>query len=101
MAQVAPASAAAISPSGNGKKASLATALPFSESPASFAFQTAMREASTRDIWPASTRHRRLRLEPAHRRRQNADRSLVLLLSAASTTESAADFFSSAARRAL
>src|SRR4029453_14156509 len=53
MAQVAPASAAAINPSGNGKKASLATALPLSESPASFAFQTAIREASTRDIWPA------------------------------------------------
>ena len=32
------------------KKASLATALPLSESPASFAFQTAIREASTRDI---------------------------------------------------
>src|SRR4029434_1376538 len=53
IAQVAPASAAAISPSGNGKNASLATALPLSESPDSFAFQTAIREASTRDIWPA------------------------------------------------
>src|SRR6201984_3865416 len=53
MAHVAPASAAAINPSGNGKKASLATALPLSESPASFAFQTAMRDASMRDIWPA------------------------------------------------
>src|SRR5262245_18355619 len=53
MAHVAPASAAAINPSGNGKKASLATALPLSESPASFAFQTAIRDESTRDIWPA------------------------------------------------
>ena len=53
MAQVAPASAAAIRPSGKGKKASLATALPARERPASFAFQMAMREASMRDIWPA------------------------------------------------
>ncbi len=50
MAQVAPASAAARSPSGKGKKASLPTALPFRERPASAAFQTATREASTRDI---------------------------------------------------
>ena len=42
--------AAAMSPSANGKKASLATALPASERPASFAFQTAMRDASIRDI---------------------------------------------------
>src|SRR6266516_8167258 len=53
MAQVAPASAAAINPSGNGKNASLATALPLRESPASFAFQIAIRDESTRDIWPA------------------------------------------------
>ena len=51
--QAAPASAAAIKPSGNGKKASLATALPSSERPASFAFQIAMRDESTRDICPA------------------------------------------------
>src|SRR5256885_1414306 len=50
MAHVAPASAAAIKPSGKGKNASLATALPFSESPASFAFQIAMRDESIRDI---------------------------------------------------
>ena len=49
----APASAAAMRPSGNGKKASLPTALPLSDRPASPAFQIAMREASTRDIWPA------------------------------------------------
>src|SRR5216117_2418605 len=53
MAHVAPASPAAINPSGNGKKASLATALPLSESPASLDFQTAMRDASMRDICPA------------------------------------------------
>src|SRR5205085_8053799 len=52
-AQVAPASAAARSPSGNGKNASLATALPLSDKPASIAFQTAIRDESTRDIWPA------------------------------------------------
>src|SRR5690349_7962058 len=39
IAHVAPASAAATSPSANGKNASLATALPASESPASLAFQ--------------------------------------------------------------
>ena len=54
MAQVAPASAAAMRPSGNGKKASLATTLPARERPASSAFQMAMREASTRDIWPGA-----------------------------------------------
>src|SRR5438034_10337495 len=53
MAHVAPASDAATNPSGNGKKASLATALPLSESPASLDFQTAMRDASMRDICPA------------------------------------------------
>ena len=55
MAQVAPASAAASRPSGKGKKASDAMAEPCSESLASPAFQTAMREESMRDIWPAPT----------------------------------------------
>src|SRR3984957_12293918 len=44
MAAVAPASAAAIKPSGKGKKASLQTTLPRSESPASFAFKIAICE---------------------------------------------------------
>ena len=48
MAQVAPAAAAAMRPSGNGKNASLPTALPSRESPASFAFQIAIRDASTK-----------------------------------------------------
>lgn len=55
MAAVAPASAAAIRPSANGKNASLQTTLPLSERPASLAFQTAIRLASTRLIWPAPT----------------------------------------------
>jgi hypothetical protein len=38
---------------GKGKNASLQTTLPARESPASPAFQTAMRLASTRLIWPA------------------------------------------------
>jgi hypothetical protein len=38
---------------GNGKKASLATALPAKGKPASPAFHTAIRTESTRDIWPA------------------------------------------------
>ena len=50
IAAVAPASAAAINPSGNGKNASLQTTLPWSESPASPAFHTAMRLESTRLI---------------------------------------------------
>ena len=53
MAAVAPASAAASRPSGNGKKASLHTTLPASGSFASPAFHTAMRLESTRLIWPA------------------------------------------------
>src|SRR5256885_9210 len=53
MAQVAPASAAAMRPSANGKNASLAIALPLRERPASCAFQIAIRDESTRDIWPA------------------------------------------------
>ena len=53
MAALAPASAAAIKPSGKGKNASLQTTLPLSESFASCAFQTAMRLASTRLICPA------------------------------------------------
>ena len=55
MAAVAPASAAASRPSGKGKKASDAMMLPCSGSLASPAFQTAMREESMRDIWPAPT----------------------------------------------
>ncbi|GJD73999.1 hypothetical protein CFIICLFH_2232 [Methylobacterium goesingense] len=57
---VAPASAAAISPSAKGKNASEATTEPFARLSAtprrrapSAAFQAAMREESTRDIWPA------------------------------------------------
>src|SRR5439155_514210 len=40
-------------PFADGKNASLAIALPLRESPASCAFQIAIREESTRDIWPA------------------------------------------------
>src|SRR5262245_17876421 len=53
IAAVAPAFAAAINPSAKGKNASLQTTLPLRESFASPAFQTAMRLASTRLIWPA------------------------------------------------
>ena len=53
IAAVAPASAAASSPSANGNNASLATTEPCKSSFASPAFQTAMRELSTRAIWPA------------------------------------------------
>src|ERR1019366_8908520 len=53
IAAVAPASAAAMSPSGNGKNASLQTTLPASGNFASPAFHTAIRLASTRLIWPA------------------------------------------------
>ena len=59
---VAPASAAASSPSAKGKKASDATTEPMasdSDRPAalaaSAAFHAAMREESTRLIWPAPT----------------------------------------------
>src|ERR1700722_9433862 len=47
---VTPASARTSSPSGNGKKASLAPAPPFARSPA---FCTAISAATTRDCWPA------------------------------------------------
>src|SRR6266540_4051969 len=53
MTAVAPAAAAASTPSANGNSASLATAEPASETPAFWAFQIASRELSTRLIWPA------------------------------------------------
>src|SRR6186713_3313758 len=49
---VTPASAAASTPSGNGKKASLARTLPAARSPATL---TAIRTLSTRFGWPAPT----------------------------------------------
>jgi elongation factor G len=53
MQAVAPASMADCRPSAKGNMASEATMLPLRSSPASLAFQTAMREESTRLIWPA------------------------------------------------
>ena len=53
--QVAPASTTTSRPSRNGKKASLATAEPCSDSPAFAALMPAMRAESTRLIWPAPT----------------------------------------------
>ena len=50
MIAVAPASAAASTPSLNGKKASEASTVPLT---GSSAFATAIFEESTRDIWPA------------------------------------------------
>ena len=53
MQAVAPASIADCKPSAKGNIASDATMLPLRSSPASFAFQIAMREESTRLICPA------------------------------------------------
>ena len=61
---MAPASAAAMSPSAKGKNASEATMEPLRSRLASPAFQTAIFELSTRDICPAPTP--RVRSQPAY-----------------------------------
>src|SRR5207237_665445 len=53
MIALTPASSASFGPSGKGKKASEARTAPPRSCPSSRAFATAIRTASTRDIWPA------------------------------------------------
>src|SRR5712692_2905088 len=53
MIAVTPSSSARFGPSGNGKNASEASTAPCRSWPSSRAFPTAIRTASTRDIWPA------------------------------------------------
>ena len=65
-----PAAAATSMLSGNGKNASLPTALPFSERPASFAFQIAMRDAFDGALRP--DRHECGRFDLAVRRHEHA-----------------------------